>query len=184
MYRDVKDLPPGAHKGEAIWKGLKKSKYYVCFVSELTLRPIKDDPLTGLDATDGEDDFLAEIEQAVNTFDSDHLIMVLMGRRSHFESPEPETDIEEDNDAETPANYHRYPLLEPAVYQQSCSATCQARSVQNTMRLLFQHSKKFHCSPDGIQDCVDEVCEHIKEIEEEDPLAVDKGRRVAMVLGE
>ena len=36
-----RDLPTHSHKGEAIWKGLKKSKYYVCFVSELSLRPMK-----------------------------------------------------------------------------------------------------------------------------------------------
>ena len=48
-----RDLPNSSHKGEAIWKGLKKSKYYVGFLSELSLRPMKDDPFTGLDATEG-----------------------------------------------------------------------------------------------------------------------------------
>ena len=169
-----RDLPNSSHKGEAIWKGLKKSKYYVCFLSELSLRPMKDDPFTGLDATEGQDDLLAEIEQAVNTFDLEHLIIVLMGRYSHFEPPEAETDIEEDADSSQPASYLRYPPLDPTMYPLTCSATCQARSVQQTMRLLFTHSKIIRCEPDGIPECVDEVQEHIKAIESHDPLATDK----------
>lgn len=178
MFWDHKDLPAYCLGSTKSWyKGARSSKFYVAFLSEKTLAPLKDHPITGFgsEACGGEnrDDLLEEYEKAVNVFDSKHIILVLMGRWSHMSPPAEETDEEEET-SPWPASFLRTPNLDPLDYPQLASDTCQSRTVSATMSALFHARTVIRVNPRQVEAGADEIADFIDSVRTIDPFADSK----------
>jgi hypothetical protein len=182
VFLEQKDLSPDAQGTSQAWfKGMRKSKFFITFMSEVTLKPLKNDLVTGFGSGDSNsDELLAEYEQAVNTFDPEHIVIVLMGRLSHYKAPAPETDDEEESDTSCPPSLLRFPKLDALDYPTICSDTCQARTVRTTMRTLFQARTVLRVDPANMQEGIGHLCNLIEGERDADPFGETKKAGEAM----
>jgi hypothetical protein len=119
------------------------------------------------------DELLEEYENAVNVFDSDHIILVLMGRWSHMSPPAEESDEEEEASPWPPA-FLRHPTLDTVDYPQIASDTCQSRTVAATMSALFHARTVIRVNPRKLDEAASEITDHIDVARLVDPFADSK----------